>query len=96
MAKKPKEREIIRNKTTNYFEVYSNHADFRITFVDFQFNFGRITAVSPEKLEVEQLVGVVMSPQQTKDFLRVLTLNVERYEKQNGVIPSPPRQRLPQ
>ena len=35
-----------------------------------------------------------MSPQQTKELLRVLTRTVERYEKLNEPIPTPPQNLL--
>lgn len=88
MAKK-KQREIIRRKGTNYVEIYSNHADLRSSFSDIQFFFGKLIEATPEKLEVEHLIGVTMSPQQTKEFLRVLTEHFAKYEKQYGPLPVP-------
>jgi len=92
MAKRPiKKREIVRHKASNYIEIYSNHAEFRITLVDFKIAFSTIVEGTPEKLEVESQVGVIMSPQQTKEFLRVLNENFEKYEKQYGPVSTPPK-----
>jgi hypothetical protein len=91
MPKEPiKKRKIIRQKKSNYIEIYSNSAELRTTFLDFQITFGKILDATTEKLEIENELAIIMSPQQTKQLLRVLTQNLEKYEKQFGPIPTRP------
>ncbi|MPZ78425.1 MAG: DUF3467 domain-containing protein [Deltaproteobacteria bacterium] len=88
-----KKREIIRHKANNYTELYSNSAELRATFLDFQISFGKILDATPEKLEIENQFAIIMSPQQTKQLMRVLVDNVAKYEKQHGTIPISPAQK---
>lgn len=66
--------------------VYANHAEINVSNWDFRLKFGEIETISEGNVIVEERVRVVMSPQHTKVFLKVLQDNLAKWEARFGEI----------
>jgi len=76
----------------NYRQAYANNVSIRATNWDFLLEFGKIISVSEDgQLNVENEVGIFLSPQQTKALVTALTQTVGQYEKQFGEIVTQPK-----
>jgi len=62
---------------SNFFNMFHNPGEF-------VFDFGRIM---PGKQEFKILSRIIMNPIHAKQFLRILTENIKRFEKNFGKIP---------
>jgi Protein of unknown function (DUF3467) len=88
-SEQPKELETVRSE--KYFRIYSNATHLEVTPWDFTFIFGE-TKRGGDKAVIEQSVGIIMSPQHAKAFLKIFNDNLREYEKKVGEIkvPQPP------
>ena len=80
--------EIEHHLSPDFHSVYANSARVRTSFYDFSIVFGEISAVD-DKLEREERVQVVMSPQHAKALLKVIEKNVAAWEERFGAIELP-------
>jgi len=69
--------------------VYANSIGIRVTPWDFAFQLGTISEATKERMKVQENLCVYMSPQHTKAFSKVLTKQIELYEREFGAIPEP-------
>jgi hypothetical protein len=75
---------------------YCNNVNLNVSPWEFTFSFTHFVATPPLSAGQAPEVGnflveqVVMSPQQAKAFLRILTDNVAKYEETLGEIHTPP------
>lgn len=77
-------------RSDKFVTIYSNSAGLEVTPWDFRLTFGEMRPQEGNKPpKIEQLVGVVMSPQHTKALLGVLATYVQEYEKNVGEIKLP-------
>lgn len=65
----------------NHKVVYSNVAQVLQNLYDFKITFGQITGMKNGRLQVLGLQSIILSPQHAKQLAKVLTENVEQYEK---------------
>lgn len=78
-------------RTSGYHELYSNNCNLRISNWDFFFEFGRVVNITDREVEVNSEVGVYMSPQHAKAFMKVCADHLAQYEKGFGVIATEPK-----
>jgi hypothetical protein len=81
------------NQTPEYREIYSNSVQVRVSVWDFQLIFGLAHQESAEQVNVENSLGVYLSPQQAKALFNILGQNLAQYEQTFGVLalePQPP------
>ncbi len=71
-------------QSPDYREVYSNSVQVRVSVWDFQLAFGLMHQETPEAVNVENSVGVYLSPQQAKALWNVLGQNLAQYEQTFG------------
>lgn len=88
MPDKPIEPQIEFITPEKYAKMYSNSVNLVVTPWDFTFSFGEIKQPG-EKTVIENLVGIVMSPQHAKAFANILISKVHEYEKSIGEIKVP-------
>ena len=67
--------------------IYSNIASIMMNRSEFFIDFGRLV---PGRADVKVHTRVILSPAHARDLARVLTLNIEEYEKKFGAIPGDP------
>ena len=74
------------SQAPEYREIYSNSVQVRVSVWDFQLVFGIVHQDSPDEVNVQNALGVYLSPQQAKALLNVLQQNVTQYEAAFGEI----------
>ncbi len=67
--------------------IYSNIASLMMNRSEFFIDFGRLV---PGRNDVKVHTRVILSPAHARDLARVLTLNIEEYERKFGPIPGEP------
>jgi hypothetical protein len=67
--------------------IYSNIASIMMNRSEFYIDFGRMV---PGRQEVKVHARIITSPAHAKELARVLTRNIEDYEKKFGTIPGDP------
>ena len=78
-------------QSPEYRDVYSNSVQVRVSVWDFQLAFGRIHQETPEQVNVENSVGVYLSPQQAKALWNILGQNLAQYEQTFGTLALEPQ-----
>ena len=79
------------SQTPEYREIYSNSVQVRVSVWDFLLVFGLVHQEAPEQVNVNNALGVYLSPQQAKALLGLLQQNVSGYESAFGEIKLDPR-----
>ena len=82
------------NQTAEYREIYSNSVQVRVSVWDFLLVFGLVHQESPDEVNVNNALGVYLSPQQAKALWNVLGQNLAQYEQTFGQLalePQPPK-----
>ncbi len=87
----PAQPNIRLSHTQDYRENYANSVQVRVNVWDFFLVFGTLQQISQTEVEVKNLQGVYLSPQQAKALLTILEQNVSSYEKAFGEIKLDPR-----
>jgi len=77
-------------RSQGFVSIYSNSAQLDVTPWDFRLTFGELKPEANKPPKIEQLVGVVMSPQHAKALVQILSTFVQEYEKNVGEIKLPP------
>jgi Protein of unknown function (DUF3467). len=80
--------DIPHHRAADYRSIYANSARLRTSLYDFSFVLGEISA-DDDKLECEDRVQIVMSPQHAKVLLAILDRNVRAYEEKFGQLELP-------
>lgn len=80
----PSQPKIQLSQTPDYHETYSNSVQVRVSVWDFLLVFGRIHQETPEQVNVENTLGVYLSPQQAKALWNILGQNLAQYEQTFG------------
>jgi hypothetical protein len=83
-------RAVERKPPASEVPVYANDVWIQMSLWDLVMDFGVLMESSRERLRVQGLVRIAMSPQHAKVFAELLTRNIERYEKRFGPIPESP------
>ncbi|HKR25867.1 MAG TPA: DUF3467 domain-containing protein [Acidobacteriaceae bacterium] len=77
-----------------YREIYANSVQVRVSVWDFHLVFGLVHQETPEQVNVQNSLGVYMSPQQAKALFNILGQNLAQYEQTFGQLalePQPPK-----
>ena len=77
--------------TPEYREHYANSVQVRVNVWDFFLVFGTLQQASESEVEVRNIQGIYLSPQQAKALLTILEQNVANYEKTFGEIKLDPK-----
>ena len=80
------QEEITIVHSPDYSESYANAVHIRVTVWDFLLTFGTIKQTVPGKGEISHFQGIILSPQQAKAVVGLLTTEVQNYEKAMGEI----------
>ena len=92
MATPPK---INLTNAAEYRENYANSVQVRWSVWDFFLVFGTFQQHSEDAVEVKNVQGVYLSPQQAKALMMILEQNVSGYEKTFGEIKLDPHLAIP-
>lgn len=76
-------------RSDKFATIYSNAANLDVSPWDFRFTFGELKPEPGKMPKIEQMVGIVMSPQHAKAFSEMLATHVREYEKNVGEIKLP-------
>lgn len=79
------------SQAPDYREIYSNSVQVRVNVWDFLLVFGLVHQETPEQVNVENRVGVYLSPQQAKAVWNVLGQNLAQYEQTFGKLALEPQ-----
>ena len=82
------------SQAPEYREIYSNSVQVRVSVWDFQLVFGIVHQDSPDEVNVQNALGVYLSPQQAKARFNILGQNLAQYEQTFGQLalePQPPK-----
>jgi hypothetical protein len=82
------------SEAEEYREIYSNSVQVRVSVWDFLLIFGLVHQDSPEQVNVQNSLGVYLSPQQAKALWNILGQNLAQYEQTFGTLalePQPPK-----
>ena len=80
--------------TADYRESYANSVQVRVSVWDFLLVFGLVHQETPDQVNVNNALGVYLSPQQTKALWNILGQNLAQYEQTFGTLalePQPPK-----
>jgi flagellar protein FlaG len=83
------------SRSAEYRESYANSAQVRVSVWDFFIAFGIVRQEAPERIDVENTLGVYLSPQQAKALWNLLGQNLAQYEQTFGLIALEPQTTLP-
>jgi hypothetical protein len=81
-------------KLTNaedYRENYANSVQVRVNVWDFFLVFGTLQQQTENQVEVKNIQGIYLSPQQAKALMSILQQNIAGYESAFGEIKLDPR-----
>ncbi len=79
------------SQTPEYRDMYANSVQIRVSVWDFLLVFGRIHQETPEQVNVQNSVGVYLSPQQAKALWNILGQNLAQYEQTFGSLAIEPQ-----
>jgi len=85
---------IQMGQSPDYREIYSNSVQVRVSVWDFLLVFGLVHQETPEQVNVNNALGVYLSPQQAKALWNILGQNLAQYEQTFGALalePQPPK-----
>jgi Protein of unknown function (DUF3467) len=75
----------------DYRENYANSVQVRVNVWDFFLVFGTLQQQSESQVEVKNIQGIYLSPQQAKALMSILQQNIAGYESAFGEIKLDPR-----
>jgi len=90
----PSQPKIQLTQAEDYREIYSNSVQVRVSVWDFLLVFGLVHQETPEQVNVNNTLGVYLSPQQAKALWNILGQNLAQYEQTFGTLalePQPPK-----
>jgi len=87
----PTQPNIKLTNAPEYRETYANSVQVRVSVWDFFLVFGRLQQQSETQVEITNLQGIYLSPQQAKALLAILQQNLVQYENAFGEIKLDPR-----
>jgi hypothetical protein len=85
---------IQMGQSPDYREIYSNSVQVRVSVWDFLLVFGLVHQETPDQVNVNNALGVYLSPQQAKALWNILGQNLAQYEQTFGALalePQPPK-----
>jgi flagellar protein FlaG len=94
MNPSPPQPKIQLSQSSDYREIYSNSVQVRVSVWDFLLVFGLVHQETPDQVNVNNALGVYLSPQQAKALWNILGQNLAQYEQTFGQLalePQPPK-----
>jgi hypothetical protein len=82
---------VVTHRSDQYRDSYANSVQVRISVWDFFLVFGIMRQESADEVQVENLQGIYLSPQQAKALLNLLGHNLAQYEQAFGPIALEPQ-----
>jgi hypothetical protein len=79
------------SQAAEYREIYSNSVQVRVSVWDFLLVFGLVHQETPEQVNVNNALGVYLSPQQAKALWNILGQNLAQYEQTFGALALEPQ-----
>jgi len=79
------------DRSEDYREIYSNSVQVRVSVWDFLLVFGLVHQETPEQVNVNNALGVYLSPQQAKALWNILGQNLAQYEQTFGPLALEPQ-----
>jgi Protein of unknown function (DUF3467) len=87
----PNQPNIKLTNAPDYRENYANSVQVRVNVWDFFLVFGTMQQQTESQVEVRNIQGIYLSPQQAKALMAILQQNVAGYESAFGEIKIDPR-----
>jgi|ERR1017187_4389462 hypothetical protein len=81
---------VRRSRSETYKTVYSNNVQVGVSYYDLRIHFNDVVAASKESIAVEELITVVLAPEQARDLLSALQRTMLQYTDKFGPLrPAP-------
>jgi len=87
----PNQPNIKLTNAEDYRENYANSVQVRVNVWDFFLVFGTLQQQTESQVEVKNIQGIYLSPQQAKALMAILQQNIAGYESAFGEIKLDPR-----
>ena len=87
----PNQPNIKLTNAEDYRENYANSVQVRVNVWDFFLVFGTLQQQTESQVEVKNVQGIYLSPQQAKALMAILQQNIAGYESAFGEIKLDPR-----
>jgi hypothetical protein len=87
----PNQPNIKLVNSAEYRENYANSVQVRVNVWDFFLVFGTLQQQTETQVEVKNIQGIYLSPQQAKALMSILQQNIAGYESAFGEIKLDPR-----
>ncbi|MGA7382053.1 MAG: DUF3467 domain-containing protein [Terriglobales bacterium] len=87
----PNQPNIKLTNAAYYRENYANSVQVRVNVWDFFLVFGTLQQQTESQVEVKNIQGIYLSPQQAKALMSILQQNIAGYESAFGEIKLDPR-----
>jgi hypothetical protein len=87
----PNQPNIKLSNAPEYRENYANSVQVRVNVWDFFLVFGTLQQQTESQVEVKNIQGIYLSPQQAKALMSILQQNIAGYESAFGEIKLDPR-----
>jgi uncharacterized protein DUF3467 len=87
----PNQPNIKLTNAADYRENYANSVQVRVNVWDFFLVFGTLQQQTESQVEVKNIQGIYLSPQQAKALMSILQQNIAGYESAFGEIKLDPR-----
>jgi hypothetical protein len=87
----PNQPNIKLTNAEDYRENYANSVQVRVNVWDFFLVFGTLQQQTENQVEVKNIQGIYLSPQQAKALMSILQQNIAGYESAFGEIKLDPR-----
>jgi hypothetical protein len=87
----PTQPNVKLSNSPDYRESYANSVQMRVNIWDFFLVFGTLQQQTETQVEIRNIQGIYLSPQQAKALLGLLQQNIAGYESAFGEIKLDPR-----
>jgi flagellar protein FlaG len=87
----PAQTKVTLVNRPDYREHYANSVQIRVSLWDFFLTFGTVNQTQPDEVEIQNVQGIFVSPQQAKALFNILQQNIAQYENMFGEIPLEPK-----
>ena len=85
-SKKVPTRPIEMTLDAHHVTVYANSAQVVVSPWDFRFGLGQVAEATEERIRINQLATVYMSPQHVKAFIDLASKKLTEYEAEHGPV----------
>jgi predicted YcjX-like family ATPase len=82
---------VSAKRSEKYFSPYVNNVQVGVSYYDVSVHFNRVLEANRDIVLLEELVSVVMSPEQAVDLHRALGQALQKYQERYGAFRPTPR-----